>query len=336
MGYKWPQAIAPTAQLTEPAAPSCCMAPPKVWTFLAEGRQVNSVAYSFYFKSPKRINMPTAAASKTWFIYLAYPCHGPRLNRRVPICSQYDGGLAHSRPVTRRVVLLRGSPERVAVLGGPPDWIPPECWVNGYRSRDCRRGAFKRPICFIGVRFCRFILRGTKSFGLVARRLGRRVMMGDGLRAPGSVVRFVCCKSRGSFWLLRRHVAAGHVSLLREILEHGNDRSTTQKEQKTWIWEAAAAHLHPGTKTLCSFFFCTFPPAASVLRGCTTVLDRCLPGVLVYECGVFVCVEGRGGCLVSPFSARFFNFTPHFSPCHSATHIHCFLWAIDKLLRVSE
>lgn len=186
-----------------------------------------------------RSRVPQVTHSQTQMLYLllTYPRHGAGLNRRVPICSQYDGGLAHSRPVACGVVLLCRGPQRVAVLGGPgTGGIFPEGRVGGHGSRDSRRNVFKRPISFVAVRVSRFIFRGTKSFVLVARLLRRRlrgrvrVRMRGGRWASGSVVvRFVACKSRSRVALLRRIVADrrvgrgfGHILLVREILQHYN------------------------------------------------------------------------------------------------------------------
>lgn len=174
---------------------------------------------------------PRPAASLSASFTITYRRHGPGLNRRVSICSQYDGGLAHSRPVSRRVVLLCSGPERVGVVNGPAAGgtgrILPKGRMNGRGSGHRRSGVFKRPIRFAAVQFSRFIFRGTKTFAFIARWWRRRVMVRCGRGARCRVIRLVCCKSRSTVGLLHRDVAAGrtgrlfgHVSLLRGILEH--------------------------------------------------------------------------------------------------------------------
>lgn len=169
---------------------------------------------------------------------ITYRRHGPRLNRRVSICSQYDGGLAHSRPVARGVVLFCSGPEWVGIMSGPATGgtggILPEGQIDSRGSGHRRRGVFKRPICFVAVQFSRFIFRGTKTFAFIARWLRRRVVVRGGRGARCRDVRLVCCKSRCSVGLLHRDVAGGstgrlfgHVSLIRGILEHeGQIRKT--------------------------------------------------------------------------------------------------------------
>lgn len=174
---------------------------------------------------------PRPDASLPASFTITYRRHGPGLNRRVSICSQYDGGLAHSRPVARRVVLLCSGPERVGVVNRPTTGrtgrILPEGRIDGRGSGHRRRGVFKRPIRFAAVQFSRFIFRGTKTFAFIARWLRRRVMVRCGRGARCRVIRLVCCNSRSTIGQLHRDVAAGrtgrlfgHVSLIRGILEH--------------------------------------------------------------------------------------------------------------------
>lgn len=180
--------------------------------------------------SELRIHAASASCRSASF-KITYRRHGPGLNRRVSICSQYDGGLAHSRPVARGVVLLCSGPERVGIVSGPaadgPGGIFPEGRIDSGGSGHRRRGVFKRPIRFFAVQFSRFIFRGTKTFAFIARWLRRRVVVRGGRRARCRDVRLVCCKSRSTVGLLHRDVAGGsagrlfgHVSLIRGILEH--------------------------------------------------------------------------------------------------------------------
>lgn len=107
------------------------------------------------------------------------------------------------------------------------------------------------------------------------------VVRGRRRRARGRVVRFVCCKSRSSVGLLRRDVAGrragtgrlfGHVSLVREILEHGEvtdqqdkrQQSDTHREEEDEDEEECERLLQPistlGLKILSSLsatFFCS-------------------------------------------------------------------------------
>lgn len=145
-----------------------------------------------------------------------YPGHRARQNRCIAICTQYDGGLAHGGPVTGGVVMLRRDPYSTLIVrhevrrgftgrtihftGG----ILARGRINGSK-RGSRCCVFKRPVCFIGFHFARFIFRGTKSFPFVyRRRLGHRV----------AVLRFVIsCSSnrsprrlgRNTVWRLPQH-----------------------------------------------------------------------------------------------------------------------------------
>lgn len=111
-----------------------------------------------------------------------YPGYCARQNRRVAICAQYDGGLAHSCPIAGGIVLLHCASHGTLISHCVGHSFP----VNGCtirllcgtsrilggsrinRHRRCR--VFKRPIDFIGIRFSRFIFCWTESFPFVNRR----------------------------------------------------------------------------------------------------------------------------------------------------------------------
>lgn len=219
-------------------------------------------------------NRPERSCLQRRITELTHPRHGPRLNRRVPICSQYDGGLAHARPVPRGVVLLRGGPELVA---GRACGLFPRGRVEGHwcasqsGCRRRRRRAFKRPVFFVGVRLSRFTVRGAKSFAFVAGRLGRRVVVvsvvvvvvgAGGRRARSRAVRLVGRETRGSLLLLRRDVAGGRllghrVPLLEWVLEHERDRSAARGA----TWRLEACSCEGGCSPFPSWDFLFFSPS---------------------------------------------------------------------------
>lgn len=158
-------------------------------------------------------------------------------------------------------------------------------------------------------------------------------MVRGGRRASRStVVRFACCKSRSSVGLLRRDVAGGsagrlfgHVSLVREILEHGSDRMARQKNQQNGKDREAvrllqlilALGLKKDPVLFLPRFSAVFPGS-----GCSIVhynVYRCVGGCMR------VCVLEGGGLLCFS-SSRFLQdsliLRPISSSCHSATHIH--------------
>lgn len=92
------------------------------------------------------------------------------------------------------------------------------------------------------------------------------------VRGRSGVVRFVCCKSRSYVGLLSRDVAGrsagrlfGHISLVREILEHGSvidqqhkrRQSITNREAATLLQDISALGLKNTLKSLSATFFCS-------------------------------------------------------------------------------
>lgn len=221
---------------------------------------------------------PRPAAPLSASFKITYRRHGPGLNRRVSICSQYDGGLAHSRPVACGVVLLCSSPERVGIVSGPAaggtGWILPEGRIDGRGSGRRRRGVFKRPIRFATVQFSRFIFRGTKTFAVIARWVRRRVMERGGRGARCRAVRLACCKSRSTVGLLHRDVAAGsagrlfgHVSLIRRILKHEWQIRKTKGNVEAW----RCCSPSPLRRWECSTFSAPQRFSAAFFSGCSVL-----------------------------------------------------------------